>query len=794
MKNLTKKIFSLAAVFCAVVLSGCGSEENLPEHVTAVPTETTSLTLTEIMNEKDFLPFPEEAEIEKIDFVIFDPFSDRKKADASQTKEIKAAMEKISDAYGFLSPASFSVNSKYYNNYADKDTVLERDELENVNAPAHQFSYCPVNPEYASTEEELIHRMKEAFTENFCPDDHWNEVLFLSGNYKTIDGILCMRINYNTRNSYAISFENVTVVSCDGNSAEIMAEEEEDDGDGAYYYLWLEKSEEYGWRFDKIQFCYPEQASLIYNALYLKTDTLNKILDGGNSPANARKITVDDRSYIETDLDMTIAEMRKFFADTFENDYFTICDRYTEKYIDDVYYESEGVLYRDENADRWYLPQLKIDIFRENTNRVFYDEYRNRETEESIIIQKSGENGEYTKLLVASLLPVMRKEIPMHTEPYDPFPDAVKVSDEVYAEFERAIVETGDAMAFLYSNVTGFGIDSDYFETYADESRPMEENQQEEYVYYLLNPDYAETKEQLVQRIRAKLTEDFISDEEMEKMLFEEDGNGNAPEYKIIDGVLCFCYRYNGVMMRMSCKNFYVISYDGDSAEIITNGSSADGPYYVSLSLVRSEEYGWRLDSLSSEYYYLELCSAIYNGLYLRTGKLNDILGGGSVPQNPKTVTVNGEQYTERILDMSMEDMRNFFRDMFGKDAIKFGENGQWKEQYPLRDDYIQKYIDDVYFEQEGILYRRDSAPEMYLPQPIPDPYAKPVHSQSIYDHANLDSDDYISVMQKFMLEDGNIFSEEIVFRFKSLYSYLPGEGYEYINILSELLILERTK
>lgn len=787
-----RKSIALAAV-CAVCLSGCQRENNFPENVTVVPTETTSLTVTEIFTDEEFLPYPEKNNIEKINFVIFDPFADKQKADASQVREIGAAMERISDAYSFFNRSQFSEKSKYYNNYADKDTVLEQEEFGDMHAPVQKIFYCPVNPEFASTEEALVQRMQEAFTEHYFPEEYFNEVLFLGGSYKTIDGTLCIRMDQYSENAYTMPFDDIQVCSCDGRYASVIVPMEGDPYDGMCFYLTLEKSEEYGWRIDEIQFCYPEQASLIYNALSLKTETLNKILDGGNVPANARTIIADGVQYVETDLDMTISEMKEFFANTFENESIRICDTYTEKYINGVYYESEGVLYRDKSAKRWFLPELELDIFMDNSGRKFHDNYREREYLEEVKINAYGSDGEYTKLLIASFLPIVKMETPMPTEPYDPFPNAVKLSDEVRSELREAMAKTSDAIAFLYGNVTGFEEDSDYSLTYADESRPMEENPQEEYVYYPLNPDYAATKEQLVQRIRAAFTENYISDEEIEKTLFEADERGNVPEYKVIDGILCLCYRYMGVMTKADRNNFYVMSYDGDHAEIIAQGYSIDEPSYIPISLVRSEEYGWRLDRRDrGEYYSPELCSVIYNGLCLRTEKLNAVLGGGNVPETPKTITVDGENYTERILDMSIDGMKSFFFDMFGKDAIIFSESGQWKEQYPLRDEYIRKYIDDVYYEQDGVIYRRDSAPEMYLPEAAFDPYVRAEHSQHEYNSAEMDSDDFCGVKINFTAEDGSVITEEIVFKYSALYNNYRGEKLEYVNILSELPILEK--
>ena len=141
---------------------------------------------------------------------------------------------------------------------------------------------------------------------------------------------------------------------------------------------------------------------MVQEPISLKIDKLNMILGGGNTPENAAEITVDGEIYAQTDLDMSINEMHELFGEVFinkkteisldytlencikdrENEAKEIVDLYTlytGKYIDSVYTEQDGILYRKRNAAKYYLPEFEIDPYTSvghdwNYERLLFDQ------------------------------------------------------------------------------------------------------------------------------------------------------------------------------------------------------------------------------------------------------------------------------------------------------------------------------------------------------------------------------------------------------------------------------------
>lgn len=347
-----KKFTFICTAFAALMLTSCA--ENNEELTSAVPTETTSLTLTVSLTEPEPPPEPMPYIIE---FAAYNPFADTVKVENPVRNELAEAVEKLSDARGFLY-ADFTMfyhKSKYFASYIDTENPLERNSID-------EYDYYPLNKEIAQTEEELVQYMRSCFTENFISDEELQNTLFEATNafvpaeYKTIDGTLCMKQQY-LGVAPDIQFDKFSVLEYDGTSAKVAAY-----GEGPAYppymiFMELVKSEECGWRLDGIELkeCWQNEAEVLYNAVTLRTETLNKILDGGNAPENAKTIEIDGETYTQTDLDMTVPEMLGFFEEMFQSKY------NAKTYITEVYAERDGVLYRKNSTPRWYLPEMKLD-------------------------------------------------------------------------------------------------------------------------------------------------------------------------------------------------------------------------------------------------------------------------------------------------------------------------------------------------------------------------------------------------------------------------------------------------
>lgn len=374
-----RKKFALIAALCAVCLSGCKAEEKLPENVTAVPTETTSLTLTVALTEEDpFIVEPEEPEETRIELAVYDPFSDTVKVEGDVYTELQEAAEEIFDSMAFLNAnfSGFGLGSEYFDNYAYTDTEMERNDEQ-------EYVFYPLNTDFAATEQELYGRIRNVFTENYISDDELREALFTPEPYdqqpcyKTIDGILCMKWQYRGVMVSPLSNE-ISVISYDDDEAVVAAY-----GSGAAYppyhvFMTLKKSSGGKWRLEETEYKeYNEnEAMLLYNAISLNSEKLNKILGGGTTPDDPETTEVNGRLYTETDLDMTIAEMEEFFKDIFfsysleqtDQAYSAHIDglllkKYLDQYIYEVYSEENGKLFRKNDAPEWYLPELEIDPY-----------------------------------------------------------------------------------------------------------------------------------------------------------------------------------------------------------------------------------------------------------------------------------------------------------------------------------------------------------------------------------------------------------------------------------------------
>ncbi|MBQ7981148.1 MAG: hypothetical protein IJ305_06010, partial [Oscillospiraceae bacterium] len=235
---------------------------------------------------------------------------------------------------------------------------------------------------------------------------------------------------------------------------------------------------------------------------------------------------------------------------------------------------------------------------------------------------------------------------------FDPFEDSVKVEDEVYRELSEAVEKISDGRAFLYSNTTGFYADptqqSKYYTDYADTDNVLEKSTEFEYTFCPLNPEIAETEEELFEYARGIFTENVHTDEEIRELLFAPESYDNQPNYKTIDGTLCMKCCYDGVMSSIDFSDINVTSYDENSAVVSTQAWGVSYPNdLVTMTLVKSEEYGWRLDNADFKEFWEDQATILYNGVKLREEKLNTILGGGEQPENPRTTVVDGESYTE---------------------------------------------------------------------------------------------------------------------------------------------------
>ncbi|MBQ8786189.1 MAG: hypothetical protein IJZ61_00980 [Oscillospiraceae bacterium] len=305
---------------------------------------------------------------------------------------------------------------------------------------------------------------------------------------------------------------------------------------------------------------------------------------------------------------------------------------------------------------------------------------------------------------------------------YNPFTDCVKVDDSTREELTEAMKKILDGMAFYGAHVnTGqFYIGSEYEDNFADTDIVMETEPRNGFVYSPLNPEIAETEEELIEYFRSVFTEKWIG-ENYEENLREIIFNEGLRDYKTIDGTLCVLVSPDSALKRDDLEKMIILDYDGTTAKIAmestayNTGATANVRFFSNWTITKCEEYGWRLDSTGSFYYY-ELRMNLLHTLLLNCNKINDVLSGKT--DKSVTAVIDGEEYYLSEADMSIKEMTEFFTDIFHTKSLAEENNyGRGTNTELLRDEYIEKYINAVYAESDGALYRKASAPEWYLPE-----------------------------------------------------------------------------
>ena len=423
---MNKKITAIA--LSALLLTACHAEEKEGQVTgTSETTATTPLTLTEIITEDTFEE-PEE-EIEYVELAVFNPFENSVLVDDETREELSQAIKKVLDGYAFFCayPDDFYEGSRYEDSFADTDVIMET-------VAENGYFYAPLNPEIAETEKELIEYFRGVLSENFIGDEEgFYEVLF-NGDfpaYKTIDGTLCMLVK-GSRHKKRFSVDNFIITEYDGTTAEIYYENPNlPDGylNGRYFeHKKITRHNEYGWQLDGGGGFYrsklDELRLNILHTLLQNTDKLNDILSGNVD--KSASIEIDGEEYYLSDVGMDTKEMSEYFAEIFYSRSLAfagnlengqkgdkLCENCIRKYIDDVYIEKEGRLYRKASAPGWYLPEMKINpsvsIHDDNGSDIFTVYLFDGNELQPITVKYEIHPGGVSNICFASGLPIKEK-------------------------------------------------------------------------------------------------------------------------------------------------------------------------------------------------------------------------------------------------------------------------------------------------------------------------------------------------------------------------------------------------
>ncbi len=355
---------------------------------------------------------------------------------------------------------------------------------------------------------------------------------------------------------------------------------------------------------------------------------------------------------------------------------------------------------------------------------------------------------------------------------YNPFEHSQKIDGPDYDELAEAAEDISDAYALLCGAPGMLYSKSKYADNYADTEHPAETG--EGYIYAPLNEEIGADENELTQYLRRYLFgfmggEDQCSDniQNLRESLF----GGNAPDYKLIDGRLCIRVNNEDTVHRggMVFDRFTVIEYDGSRAEILTAAEN-DEAYTFYLYLRKNEEYGWTLDGISPFKWDKETTDSIYT-LTKRIPTLNRILDGA--PDEDSPAEFDGEVYYPADINMSMEEMREYFKAAFSEHIDRTGD--------PLLQEYIRKYIDGVYAERDGKLYRKAAEPRRYLDE---------MGMGFLPGYARIASDIFTDGVDMGYFDIPYNYDNDPETRVYAEYKYTDGKP-EYVRFASELPIKE---
>lgn len=173
-------------------------------------------------------------------------------------------------------------------------------------------------------------------------------------------------------------------------------------------------------------------------------------------------------------------------------------------------------------------------------------------------------------------------------------------NEDIRKEISEAVEKISDAVAFKAGNFTMFGDNSKYRQNYADLDTELEVSGKYDDTYSPLNPDIATDEDELFNYLRGCFTENYISDGDLKNELFTAADENSVPSYKTVDGTLCMRVSYRGYGIRINADEITdTAEYTENSAAVTVMGyGSGDPSYKVYMSLEKSPEYGWRLDSI----------------------------------------------------------------------------------------------------------------------------------------------------------------------------------------------------
>lgn len=253
--------------------------------------------------------------------------------------------------------------------------------------------------------------------------------------------------------------------------------------------------------------------------------------------------------------------------------------------------------------------------------------------------------------------------------------------------------------------------------------------------------EFGTNKEQLMNFFGTVYTDEYINsiceDTSLEEVLFGasiwEDGIALFEERE--DGL------YRSVMLGAKGMNsydpssFHVRFFDGRTAEIGVPYMHSYGCGYEILSLRHDEGRGWRLDSRGKNYIVISHSPPQMDTYLGHTRRFEITMLDIAMGHTPKMEFVfeyfnetadddfiehDGVKYYRVKNNFPIEDMRKIFTERISEYKWEWSDEAEdfVRTDEPLLQPCIDKYINEVYAEFDGVLYRREDAPVYEIDHP----------------------------------------------------------------------------
>ncbi len=256
-----------------------------------------------------------------------------------------------------------------------------------------------------------------------------------------------------------------------------------------------------------------------------------------------------------------------------------------------------------------------------------------------------------------------------------------------------------------------------------------------------IRDDFGKTKEQLLNFFGTVYTDAYINsiseNASLEETLFGaaalEDGDPLFEERE--DGVYRLVALGAKGMKSYSPLDFDVRSFDGKTAEIGIHYRHDYGCGYQIFNLRHDEGRGWRLDSQGKNYTVIGHSPPQMN-TYMghtvrfeiakldmradRTPRLEFVFEYFNETVNEDIIERDGVKYYRVKNNFPIEDMRKIFSTYIDEYKWEWSDEEEdfVRTDEPLLQPCIDRYINEVYAEFDGVLYRREDAPVYEIDHP----------------------------------------------------------------------------